>query len=262
MKLKLIVKKLEDVPEAFRACYVASGDEFVLQTDGNKDVKKRIDEFRNTNIDLQKKLDLVKDIDPAKYEQLKKLAEELDANEDMKLIKDGKIDEVVSKRTEAMRKDYDKKLTDAASKINQLTDGQKEFRTGYEELYLERQLMKAVGTVAKIRDGAIDDVLMRAKRVWKMNEDKELIAVNGAGEPILGKKGTDPLTMGEFVTDLVDTAGFLFEGPVGGGARGGKLPSGTPGVGVKRIDASNPVEMGKHMKGLADGSVVAVMPAD
>ena len=56
MGLKVVIKSLNEVPEALQSFYTQVGDEYVLETD-DKDYKQRIGEFRQNNIDLSKRLE-------------------------------------------------------------------------------------------------------------------------------------------------------------------------------------------------------------
>ena len=74
-------------------------------------LKTKRDELLANERKLKDSLKQYEGIDP---ERARKLEEQLAENEEARLIADGKLDEVLNKRTERMRDEYDRKLTEAS----------------------------------------------------------------------------------------------------------------------------------------------------
>jgi hypothetical protein len=173
-------------------------------------VRKAVDEavagLKSKNSELLGKLkerdDKLKSfdgIDPvAVSTMLKRFADDEEAG----LIKAGKIDEVLTKAK-------------ALSKADKLA---------------ARTLAGALRDAA-IKTGALpeamDDIVLRAGSVWRLNDDGEPVAING-DEVILGKDGKTPLSPMEWAESLRETAPHLWPKAQGTNAPGsGSGPRGS-----------------------------------
>lgn len=227
MSLPFQIDSLDKAPEAVRSLYVQQGDKFVLDVDGVVP-KTKLDEFRNNNVELLKQLDKFKDVDPVKYKELLGIQVQLD---EKKLIEAGKIDEVVAQRVDAMKKDYDNKLSDA-EKAKQTMSRQ-----------LETLLIDNTVRDEAIKNGvipsAVDDVLLRAKTVFTI-KDGEPVALDKDGKVIYGKDGTTPKKIGEWLAELKTTATHLFPGSSGVGTKG----SGGQGAGSANLSSIGKISAG------------------
>jgi len=219
--LKLVVDSLEGMDTVIQSFYKQGSDnKFYLDKEEDIEVKKKVDEFRENNINLMKERDdlllKMKDIDPVKYAEMQK---QLEALGDKKLIDAGKIDEVVAQRTERLRADANaqqekltlanKKLTEELAKTN--------FRLS--EVLIDAEITKAVTAIGMPRKGAMQDILARAKLTWKLEDGKP---VPMESDHILyGKDGKSPMSFEEYAQAVAETAPFLFEPTGGGGGHGG-----------------------------------------
>lgn len=241
MALKYKIKKLEDVPEAVRGLYKPDGEEFVLDTEGVVP-KERLDEFRENNILLQKQLEKLKDIDPAKYRELTELQREV---EEGKLLKAGKIEEVVNSRVTAMKRaleeERDGYRTRAESSESQLS------------VLLIDSAVRNEALKLGVVPTALDDVVLRARTVYKMR-DGAAVPHNDKGEVVFGKDGKTPMPMTDWVTALKKTAPHLFANSQGGGAGGGTRTG--------AIDLSKASAVDKINMGLEAGGLLGRLPAE
>src|SRR6266446_8840014 len=106
MPLKAAYKTADEIPQEHKALYKEDGTEgFVLDVEG-MEPSTRIEEFRRTNISLQKERDeqlkpLLKkyqDVGTIEdFQHLKNISDQLDEG---KLIRSGKLEEAVEKRME------------------------------------------------------------------------------------------------------------------------------------------------------------------
>lgn len=231
MALKFKIDKLEDVAEAVRSMYVAKDGAYYLDVDGVVP-KERLDEFRSNNITLQQQLDRFKNIDPNKYAELRQIQQEI---EEGKLIKEGKLEEVVNLRVGTMKQTYEGQLADMTT---QLTNANRQLET----LMIDN-VVRQVATKAGVIPTAVDDVVLRAKTTYVMEKGVPVPKVNG--EIIYGKDGTTPMPIDEWVTKLRTEAGHLFQGSSGSGAGGGTAGG--------RVDVSKMTALEKINYGLANG---------
>ena len=257
MALKSFVKDLESVEEPFRSLYNKTDDGFLLSLD-DKDYKARIEEFRSNNLslikkkeELEKSLDKYKHVDLEKYEEAKEALERLEQDEEGQLIKQGKIDDVLKKRTESMRKDYEAQSTALKKQLSTTSEERDNYKKRLQELVVDVEIQKAVSSIGSVRQGALSDVLNRAHKSWSLDEKGHMVPKNGDGEIIYGKKG-DPLTIEEWASGLLNEAPFLFESAKGGGSEGGKKSQSTH---KPKVDTSDPLEFGRHLEAIAKGQV-------
>lgn len=235
MKLKYKVAKIEDVAEEFRSLYEQGSDgSWTLSVDGAAD-KSRLDEFRNNNVDLLKKLEAFKDLDPNKVKELieteRKLAEK-------KLIDAGDIEGLVAQRVNAMKSDYEKKFTEMSEQLG--------LSTRQLETLMVDNVVREHSTKLGVAATAVDDVILRAKSLFKV-KDGAPQALDSEGKTIYGKDGTASLTVAEWIGGLKEQAPHLFMASQGSGAshqQGGKPD-------MSKMSASQ-----KIAAGLAGGSSI------
>lgn len=256
-KIKSIVKALEDVEEKYRDLYEQDGEQYVLKGLDDSDYKAKLDEFRKNNRTLfgevgtlKANLEKYKDIDLAKYQEAMKLLEQKDHQEDQNLWKDGKMEEVVAKRTEAMKSDYEKKISAKDEALKGTVTERDTLKRRLDEVLVNTEIQKAVERFGSPRKGALQDIMSRAKGVWKLDERGQLVPKKG-DELIFGKGG-EVITLDEWMADCAEEAPFLFEQSKGGGAEGTKKDTTFEG---KVIDGSDPMVFGKNLEGIASGKV-------
>ena len=210
MALKYKFQTREEIPAEHAALYVERDGAFFLDAEGVTD-KAKADELRDNNIELRKQIEerdaRFEGIDPEAVRQL--AAEKLRLEEEQRL-KDGKFQEVLDTRLKAAKVDSDKVLTSV---------------TGERDAYFAQltaiqidQGVLAAATKRGLRPTAIPDIMSRARMVFKL--------VNGAPQAFeadgktvrLGKDGTSPMTLEEWVDAQVSEAPHLFESNAGGGA--------------------------------------------
>ena len=146
-------------------------------------------------------------------------------DEEAKLIADGKIDDVLNKRTERMKADYDKKLSEALSKAEQAEKRAQAFQGRVLD-----DSIRAAAAKAGIHQHAIDDALLRARSIFALGEDGQAVQLGEDGRPVLGKDGKSPFTPLEWLEGMKEKAPHWFPASAsgsgaGGGGGGGTQPS-------------------------------------
>jgi len=241
--LKLVVAKLEDVEEAFRSQYKQGGDgKFYLQTEEDEDGKNKLKEFRENNIKLMKeKEDLEKKLkdlgDPKEIAEMKK---KIQLIEDKKMMEAGKLDELVAQKVERMRADFESQLNALKQAVDAKQAELDKTHSRLSEVLIDSEITKAVTAVGGVRKDAMQDIIARGKRVWRLEDGKP---VPKEGDRILfGKDGKNPMTFDEWAGILSETAPFLFENSGGSGGTGG-----TQKPNLNKIDLSK-IPPGERLK--------------
>lgn len=240
MGMKYRIKKLDEVAENLRSMYKADGEEFVLDVEGAVG-REQLDEFRTNNIQLKTQLEKLKDVDPVKYQELIQLDNQV---KEGKLIKEGKLEEVVNLRVGAMKTDYDAKLS---ARDNELKKA-----NGQLGVLIIDNAVKTAAIKAGVVATAVDDVVLRARGLYQV-ENGTAVPKGADGAVIYGKDGKTPMPAEEWVTGLKATAPHLFQGTQGSGAGGGAR------AGVQNPNLSS---VDKIQAGLAAGGLLGNLPME
>jgi len=161
-------------------------------------------------------------------EAVKGLLKKASEDEDTRLIAEGKLDEVVGKRTERLRADLDKQLQAEKERA----DKAEAFANRFRDKVLADSIREAAGKAGALPEAA-EDIILRARSTFRLNEDGDPVAMNG-DEIIYGKDGKSPLSPLEWAESLREAAPHLWPRAQGAGQTGDKGVKGAQ----KRSDMS------------------------
>lgn len=248
--LKLVVETLDGLSEDIQKLYKKGGDgKFHLQTEEDEGSKKKLQEFRDNNIKLQKELDAIqKKFGDINLDEIAEMKKKLQAIDDKKMIEAGKIDELVAQKVERMKADFENQIKKMTEALNAKDAELGKTTSRLAEVLIDSEITKAVNGVGVVRKEAMRDIVARGRETWRLEDGKP---VPKEGDKVLyGKDGKQTLTFEEWATALLDTAPFLFESSGGGGAGGGKQ-DGNKGFAGGKIDLSKlpPQERLRHIHG-------------
>lgn len=148
-------------------------------------------------------------------EAVKGLLAKAGQDEETKLIAEGKLDEVISRRTERLRTDLDKQVKAA----NERADKAEAFAAKYSDKVLADSIRAAAIKAGALPEAA-EDIILRARGTFKLSEDGEPVATDRAGEVVYGKDGKTPLSPLEWAESLRETATHLWPRAQGAGQTG------------------------------------------
>ena len=146
---------------------------------------------------------------------VKGLLNKVGQDEETRLLAEGKLDEVITKRTERLRGDYDKQLTAEKSRA----DKAEAFAAKYSDKVLADSIRAAAIKAGALPEAA-EDIILRARGTFKLSEDGEAIATDRDGEVVYGKDGKTPLSPLEWAESLRETATHLWPRAQGAGPTG------------------------------------------
>ena len=152
--------------------------------------------------------------------EIKALLERIGQDEEAKLISEGKISEVLEKRTERLRADYDGQLKAKDVEIEAL---KKQVETQTKELSSLKldDAVNAAATKIGVLAEASEDALARAKRIFALNDKGLIEGRDASGALILSKDGSSPLTVPEWLEGMKDSAPHWWAATKGADAAGG-----------------------------------------
>ena len=250
MALALKVAKLEDVAEANRGLYVADGDGFRLDVDGGDDTDKLRVELATAKREAAERRMAIKaieekyaGIDPAK---VREMMAKLDQDGEAALLRDGKIEEVIAKRTEKLRADLQSKIDEAHGKAASAEERVKK----YSQRVLDDRIRDAV--MGKVHVHAIKsgDVMRAARELFVLDEHGNAVQLDEDGKPVLGKDGKTPFSVEEWLEGMEKIAPHWFPNGASGGGASGSGGSGGSGKTMTRaqFDALPPRDKAAAVK--------------
>lgn len=221
MELELTLDSLEGLDESIQKLYQSGEDgKFRLQVKGIEDtngLKSALEKERSAKRDAETAKrtleDKYKNIDLEKYQSI---MDKFSNDEDAKLIAEGKIDDVVAKRTERMASEYEKKM----QAIIEERDSAVKRASVHESKVFENSIRQEA-TKSGIHSYAIDDAILRSKGIFKLGENGELQALDAEGNQIYGKDGKTGLSVAEWFLGQKEVAPHWFPSEGGAGVGGG-----------------------------------------
>lgn len=144
-------------------------------------------------------------------EQYRSFKAKLQEDETTKLIAEGKIDEVLNQRVQALKQDYEGKLSQTAQQA---------------ELYKSKVLNGYIATAAAqagVDKSAIDLVSLLAQQEGvRLDERGNPVIVDSEGNVRYSKDGNTPLSLNDWLNGLQESKPLLWGQPQGAGSRGGQ----------------------------------------
>jgi hypothetical protein len=162
---------------------------------------------------LKEQLAKFEGIDP---EAVRAIMKRFADDEEAGLLKAGKLDEVIEKRTGKMRESFEKQLKDATSALEAANKRAQAFQGRVLD-----DAVRAAATKAGLHQHAIDDALFRARSMFSLDEHGQAVQVGEDGKPVLGKDGKSPFTPLEWLEGMKDKAPHWFPASASGGGAGG-----------------------------------------
>lgn len=198
------------------------------------------DQLKDEKIKLQQKIDeLNSQWDGLDPQQVKAVMSRMQNDEETRLIAEGKIDEVLSRRTEALKGDFQKRIEAADGIREQLESKLLSAESDIKRLVLDSEIRRSASDIG-ILPTAIDDALYRAKDIFSIGENNSVIAKDNDGSVKLGKDGKNPLSPAEWIESMKEQAPHWFQMNQGGGSNGGSGRGSITGFTITREQARNP----------------------
>lgn len=217
-------------------------DEQTAGLRGNRDTI--LGEKRTVETELRQLKEQWAGFDP---EGVKALLDKFNNDEEAKLIKEGKLEDVVELRTENMRKGLEAERDAARTRVTELEG----LLTGKDETITVLMVDSQVRELGLAMDPPMDplglgDAIRAARTIFRLNGDNSPIALREDGQtPIIGKDGKTPLGIDEWLHTTFETGKTLWWGhSSGGGATGG----GEGGEGKNDLDAKAIEQMSPRQK--------------
>ena len=171
------------------------------------DAKRRADAVEQQLADATERLQQFDGLDA---DALRDMLAKVNSEEELALLKDGKVDELVERRLSRERKRYEQLLEQQKAAQADLTEQNTALRT--------RALDSAIrdaATAAGVAPTALEDAVLRARGKFELDADGDVAAVSGE----IDANGA-PLKVSGWLDSLRAAAPHLFNQPKGTGATG------------------------------------------
>lgn len=267
MGLQAYVEKLESVPEALRGFYTKTDDgKYRLDAEGVEDtagLRSALNKERDNAKAAEKSAKEARDaqeafakqfegIDP---EQVKALWSKMGGDEEMKLIKEGKFDQVFEKRTANLRKDFERQLKaaqDAAAvQITEATTKAQKYAQGL----LDNRIREAATKVG-IHSHAVDDALLRGRVLFSLDDEGNAVQSKD-GALVYGKDGKSPYSPQEWLEGMRESAPHWFPATAAGGGAPASRSNGAIGKKTTTRAAFDAMDATQRMSFIKEQGTVA-----
>lgn len=169
-------------------------------------LKTKNNELIQANKDLKTELTGIKSqLEGVDLTAVKELLAKAGQDEETKLIAEGKIDEVIQKRTEKMRQDHEKQMGTVIEKAAKA----EAYANQFKQSVVKGQIAQAFSGIGGLAE-ATDDVTALALSQFALDEKGNAVMIGTDGEPIIGKDGTNPLSPKEWVENLKENKPYFF----------------------------------------------------
>ncbi len=183
--------------------------------------------------------------DNVDLEKITALQKQIDENEEMKLLSEGKTEEVVERRVEAMRKDFEATNQSLLTKLDeagvQLVAKQEELTKLVVDGDIRQNYMKL-----DFEPTAMDDIITLGRSTFVMDDTGKAIPRDVHGNIIFSKDGKTPIEASEWLEGLAEKKKYLRRASSGAGASGGRGGRGD-------VDTSKMTNTQRIAHGLANG---------
>lgn len=248
---------LDQVPEGLREVARQDGDRVLV----NVVPSAKLDEFRDTNINLVKERDTLKERvgllepivgdDPEAFKQQLTELRSVDQRVKDGQLREGRhVEEEVIRRTEDMKKTLEAEIRQEKKESGHWRQKASELEGSLKRTWVDQTIKDAcVAPDSGVNPAAIDDIVQRARQTWRATEDGKVLAYSGELQ-LYGADGGSPLSPKEWLVKLKEERPFFFMGTFGGGAGGaggdgrrnsvGKTPEQMKGMSAaERLAAAN-----------------------
>jgi len=211
--LKVELDSLDGLSDNLKSEYIEKDGKFYLDTDGSNDNSKlqsALEKERGNVKQLKKSMaEILKKYDGINIDQVKEMLSKAQNDNEIKLLAEGKIDEVVDQRMKAYQAENDLKLNELKLENKSLTE------KALENIF--RIAANKVGT----HKTAIEDIILHGEKDFVLNADGEAVKLGSDNSPVLGKDGKTNLSPIEWLESRTESSPHWFPAGDSGGDSNG-----------------------------------------
>lgn len=209
-----------------------------------KGLKTKNSELLGKFKEAQEHLKAWEGLDP---EQVKGLMQRINADEETRLMSEGKLDEVLAKRTERMKADFGSQLGSRDKRIQELEQEKKSMAEQLDRIIIDGAVREVAVKSEGFRKSAIDDAVIRGRSMFVRDEHGNPVARDANGDLIMSKDGKSALGPAEWLDSMKEIADHWWESSTGGGTQPGRA-GGERTKNPWKKDSFNLTEQGRIFK--------------
>lgn len=179
-------------------------------------LKTKNEEILDEKKKLQTSLKAFEGIDPVKAGEALSF---LENNADVKLIKDGKVDEIIQRETSQLRSDHEATVSELSTNLKDALEVGSNYQGLYETKMIDDTLRDAA-LAANVRPEALTDILLRGRSVFSLADDGSVEARNSDGKLTMTSDDR-VVTTTNWIEGLKKVSPHYWPGSEGVGAGGG-----------------------------------------
>jgi hypothetical protein len=230
-KLRAVIESLDDVDEAVQGLYTEKDGKFHLDVEGLRteddvaNLQKVTAKERDARLQSEKELKaLQKKFNAIDFDKMQKLEAKFRELEEAGLKEKGDIDGLVNSRLEPFMKKHAQEIERQQAKQKELSDQLADRDRQIHKYTVHSAIRDAAAPT--IRDGAVEFLLDKADKSWRVGEDGTPVLIGENGEPVYSVADpTKPIAPDEWIEGFRENHGFLFKESTGGGAKGSQITS-------------------------------------
>lgn len=180
-------------------------------------------------------------------EKVQALMKRMEQDEELKLLADGKVDDVVNRRIELRERDWNSRFGSLESKVSEYENiiNQKEERL--RQLTIDSRVTQAFQTLG-YEPTALEEMVAKARNVFIMDGEGNVIPRDSNGNVIYGKDAKTPISVHQWLESLAEAKPWLRGVSKGAGA--------TQNRGMnKSVDTSKMTSAQRIAQGLRDRGI-------
>lgn len=183
--------------------------------------KELLSEKQKLRADLDQLHEKIKPL--GDIEKAADLLKKFDNDEELKLFKDGKVDDLVKKRMDGAQQRFQAEIARRDQLIAEREKRESSLLARLQAATVDRELTEAAAK-AGVHKTAITDLVNRGRGIFRLEESGDelrIVPKDSQGVVIFGPDGKTPLSPQSWVESLKESAPHFFPGSSGGGAAGG-----------------------------------------
>lgn len=179
-------------------------------------LKTKNDELLGEKKDIQRKLKVWDGMD---FTKVSEAVDFVTNNADVKLIKDGKVDEIIQRETSQLRSDHEAAVSELTTNLSEATTAGATYKGLYETKMIDDTLRDAA-LGAKVLPAALTDILLRGRNVFSLADDGSVEARDSEGKLAM-TDDSKVLTTSNWIESLKKVSPHYWPASEGADAGGG-----------------------------------------
>lgn len=179
-------------------------------------LKAKNEELISEKRKLQEQYAEFKEVD---RDTLKNYINRLKSDEEARLIAEGKVDEVINRRTERMRESYQNQIVENQSVAKDWQKKYSELESAFNNTRIDAAIRDAA-MAANVVPSAIDDIIVRGRQAFQIVDGKIISKDPYTNDVRIGSDGKSPYNANDFMSDLKKVAPHFWPQSTSGGFSG------------------------------------------